>query len=226
MKYDAIIVGGGVAGLTAAAYLSKSGYSVLLCEKEDKCGGLVNSFERKGFYYDGGIRALENAGVLFPMLKQLGLKLKLYKNKVSIGLEDQIIPVQSDENLTDYVNLLTHFYPDSKDDIARISTDIRRIMAYMDIQYGIDNPLFLDMQADREYFLKKVLPWMFRYASTVHKINALNQPVEEYLKKFSRNKSLLDIITQHFFTGTPAFFALSYIKLYQDYYYPKAEPEK
>jgi phytoene dehydrogenase-like protein len=30
----------------------------------------------------------------------------------------------------------------------------------------------------------------------------------------------LDIITQHFFHETPAFFALSYLKLYLDYYYP------
>lgn len=43
MTYDAVIVGGGMAGLTAAAYLCKSGYKVIICEKEDKIGGLVNS---------------------------------------------------------------------------------------------------------------------------------------------------------------------------------------
>ncbi|HUV14975.1 MAG TPA: FAD/NAD(P)-binding protein, partial [Pelolinea sp.] len=98
MKYDVIVVGGGVAGLTAAAYLAKSGHSTLLCEKEARCGGLVNSFERKGFTFDGGIRALENAGALFPMLKQLGLKLDFVKNKVSMGIEDQIIHIESDNS--------------------------------------------------------------------------------------------------------------------------------
>ena len=34
MIYDVIVVGGGIAGLTATAYLSKAGYSTLLCEKE------------------------------------------------------------------------------------------------------------------------------------------------------------------------------------------------
>jgi len=58
MNYDAIIVGGGIAGLTTAAYLSKAGHATLLCEKEDKCGGLINTFERDGFVYDGGIRAM------------------------------------------------------------------------------------------------------------------------------------------------------------------------
>ncbi len=221
MTYDAIIVGAGVAGLTAAAYLGKAGRSVLLCEKENSCGGLVNSFKRKGFIYDGGIRALENAGALFPMLKQLGLELDLVKNKISIGLENQIIPIECDDDLEDYAKLLKHYYPESETDIDRIAVDIERIMEYMDIQYGIDNPLFLDMQTDREYMVKEVLPWIFRYIKTVGKVMALNQPVEEYLKDLCDNQALLDIITQHFFTATPAFFALSYIKLYQDYYYPK-----
>ena len=58
---DILIVGAGMAGLTAAAYLSKAGLKVLLCEKENKIGGLVNSFEYKGFVFDGGIRAIEDS---------------------------------------------------------------------------------------------------------------------------------------------------------------------
>ncbi len=46
-------------------------------------------------------------------------------------------------------------------------------------------------------------------------------PVEDYLRRFTQNQGLFDIITQHFFRGTPAFFALSYLKLYLDYYYPR-----
>ncbi len=71
MKYDALVVGGGMAGLTASAYLSKSGVKTLLCEKEGILGGLVRTFERNGFFYDGGIRAFENSGIFLPMLKNL-----------------------------------------------------------------------------------------------------------------------------------------------------------
>ena len=52
MRYEAIIVGGGMAGLTAAAYLVRAGKRVLLCEKEQEVGGLVASFERGGFTFD------------------------------------------------------------------------------------------------------------------------------------------------------------------------------
>ena len=41
-----------------------------------------------------------------------------------------------------------------------------------------------------------------------------------FLEAIHPNQSLLDIISQHFFHETPAFFALSYLKLYLDYYYP------
>jgi phytoene dehydrogenase-like protein len=221
MTYDAVIVGGGIAGLTAAAYLSKTGHSVLICEKQGKCGGLVNSFERNGFQYDGGIRAMENAGVLFPMLRHLGLEVEFVKNKVSIGIQDKVIKVLDQDSVDLYRDLLTNFFPKSREEISDIIDHIRQIMKYMDVQYGIDNPLFLDIKQDREYFLRMVIPWMFKYAKTVGKIMSLNEPVESYLKRFTQNQALLDIISQHFFTATPAFFALSYISLYLDYHYPK-----
>ncbi len=222
MTYDAIIVGAGVAGLTAAAYLSKYGRRVLLCEKEAQCGGLVTSFQRNGFTFDGGIRALEDSGVLFTMLRQLGLEIEFVKNRVSLGIEDRVFEITSSESVDEYGKLLTHLYPDSKKEIVAIINDLRLIMHYMDIQYGIDNPLFLDPVKDRDYFMKKVFPWMIRYALNVRKVMSKNKPVIPYLRQFTTNQALLDIISQHFFTETPAFFALSYFRLFQDYYYPKS----
>ncbi|MBN1305354.1 MAG: NAD(P)/FAD-dependent oxidoreductase [Anaerolineales bacterium] len=221
MQSEVIVVGGGIAGLTAAAYLTRAGIDTLLLEKEPQCGGLINSFERDGFVYDGGIRALENAGVLFPMLKQLGLELEFVRNQVTLGLEDQVIRIESPQDIRDYQELLTRFYPENAAEIAAIIVEIKRIMQYMDIQYDIDNPAFLDPISDRNYFIRKVVPWMFKYALTFRKIEALNHPVVDYLKQYTHNQSLLDIICQHFFMQTPASFALSYLTLYLDYHYPK-----
>jgi len=220
MEYDAVVIGGGIAGLTAAAYLSKAGKSILLCEKEEKCGGLVNTFEREGFFYDGGIRALENAGVLFPMLKQLGITLDFVPNKISVGIEDKVIFINAENDVDQYEDLLKNLYPENREEIVQIFKQIRLMMQYMDVQYGIDNPMFLDFKKDQEYMLKNVIPWMFKYVFTAPKISKLNIPVLEYLNRYTQNQSLLDIIAQHFFQETPAFFALSYLKLYLDYYYP------
>jgi phytoene dehydrogenase-like protein len=221
MKYDAVIVGGGLAGLTAAAYLVRSKCSILLLEKEQTLGGLVNTFERDGFFYDGGIRAIENSGVVLPMLRQLGLEVEFLPNHITIGLEDQVIRIESESSVKDYQALLERFYPESVPDIRAIIAQIERIMQYMEVQYGIDNPLFLDMKKDREYLVKAILPWMVKYALTSPKISALSEPVEAFLGRYTRNQSLLDIIMQHFFRATPAFFALSYLKLFLEYHYPR-----
>jgi len=220
MKVDAIVVGGGIAGLTASAFLTKAGYSTLLCEKEPTVGGLIGTFERDGFFYDAGIRATENSGVLFPMLRQLGIEIEFVKNKITLGIEDQVVRIESEADVAAYQTLLNKLYPESIGEIDAIIAQIKRIMGYMEIQYGIENPAFLDMKADREYMMKEILPWMFKYALNFRKIEKLNVPVVTFLRQFTDNRSLLDIISQHFFTETPAFFALGYLKLYLEYYYP------
>lgn len=91
----------------------------------------------------------------------------------------------------------------------------------MDVLYGIDNPAFLDIKDNQKYLLKVILPWMFKFIFTIGKIKKLQEPVEKYLQRFTKNQSLIDIIAQHFFQETPTSFALSYFSLYLDYHYPK-----
>lgn len=220
-KFDAIVVGGGIAGLTAAAYLVKAGQSVMLVEKQSKVGGLLQSFKRNNVYFDAGLRSIENSGIVFPMLKELGIKIDFVKSNVSIGIADSVLKLNNHESVIEYEAFLKSHYPDNEDDISAIIFEIKKIMGYMDVLYGIDNPIFLNMTEDKKYLLKVILPWMFKFITTIQKINKLNEPVEDYLKRFTKNQSLIDIIAQHFFQKTPTSFALSYFSLYLDYYYPK-----
>jgi len=221
MIFDVVVVGGGIAGLTSAAYLCKSGYKVQICEKEKKVGGLVNSFDFNGFTFDGGIRAIESSGIVIPMLRQLGIDVEFIKNDVSIGIEKDIIKLTSRDSLLDYQNLLNLQFPNNQKDIQAIIDEVKRVMVFMDILYGIDNPLFLDLKNNREYLYKTILPWVFKYITTNKRVFKLTEPVDEYLKKFTQNSTLIDMVAQHFFKKTPSFFALSYFGLYLDYQYPK-----
>lgn len=220
MNYDVIVVGGGIAGLTAASFLVKAGYQVLLCEKENHVGGLVNSFVKDGFLYDSGVRGIVDSGIVKPMLKQLGIEVEFTRSIVSIGIENEIIQVKTEESLKDYQAMLHKLYPNHHEDIDRILQEIKKVMEYMDVLYGIENPLFLDLKQDKQYLVKTLLPWFIRYLTKIKKITNLKAPVDEHLAKLSTNQSLIDIISQHFFQKTPASFALSYFSLYLDYEYP------
>lgn len=221
MKYDAVVVGGGIAGLTAAAYVARAGKSVVLFERQAKLGGLVQTFERDQVYFDGGLRSIENSGVVFPMLKQLGIDIEFRKSPISIGIADSVLKLREETAIEDYELFLKEQYPDNKSDIEAIILEIRKIMKYMEVLYAIDNPAFLDFKKDRDYLIKKILPWMFKFLVVIGKINKLNEPADEYLQRFTKNQALIDIIAQHFFQKTPASFALSYFSLYLDYHYPK-----
>ena len=115
--------------------------------------------------------------------------------------------------------MLISTFPDYAEDIACIKEEIRKVMNYMDVLYGIDNPLFME-KMDSEYLTKTLLPWFFRYQVNIMKANRLNEPIKSYLYRFTKNTALIDMIIQHFFKETPTFFALSYFSLYLDYCYP------
>lgn len=219
-KYEIIIVGGGIAGLTSAAYLSREGKKVLLIEKNAKCGGLVSSFAHNGFHFDAGIRALENAGIIFPMLNDLNIELDVVKSPVSIGIENEILNIVDLDSLNDYREILLKFYPNSKEEINKVINIVKKIMKHMDVLYRIENPVFIDLKRNKSFIFKKLLLWLPKFIFTVRKINRLNIPVEDYLDSIIKDSSLKDIISQHFFKNTPTFFALSYFSLYLDYFYP------
>ncbi len=220
MTYDVIVVGAGIAGLTASAYIAQSNHSVLLLEKESKIGGLVNSFEVDGFLYDAGARGIVDSGIIKPMLKQLNIDLPMVRSVVTLGIEEQFMTVDSHDSIDNYKALLSHLYPENKTDIESIINEIKVIIDIMDVLYGIDNPLFMDLKADKTYLMKTVLPWVFQYLKKSRQMKHYLDPVDEHLAKLTNNQSLIDIISQHFFQKTPTSFALSYFSLYLDYSYP------
>jgi phytoene dehydrogenase-like protein len=74
-KYDAIVIGSGMGGLTTASLLSKRRLKVLLFEKEKQVGGYVVSFKRNGFTFDATgafVGGCQVGGELYQILKEIG----------------------------------------------------------------------------------------------------------------------------------------------------------
>ena len=216
-----VIVGGGMSGLITACLLAKDGIDVVLLEKNNSCGGLVTSFTQEGFVFDAGIRAIENAGMMLPMLKELEIDLPFLPSKVSLGIEHEVIDAVSDDSINDYESLLKHTYPESIEEVENVISVIKDFNEYMKVLFGDQSPFYKDRKKDRRYFFTTFFPWMIKFLRTGMAVMRMRKPVEEYLHTIMTNDSLFDIISQHFFKNTPAFFAMSYFSLYTDYYYPK-----
>ena len=54
-KYDVIIIGSGISGLTAGVLLAQHGKKVLILEKHFKAGGWTHTFKRENYEWDVGI---------------------------------------------------------------------------------------------------------------------------------------------------------------------------
>ncbi|WP_277211685.1 phytoene desaturase family protein [Isoptericola croceus] len=83
-RYDAVVVGGGHNGLTAAAYLARAGRSVLLLERLDHVGGATVSAQVFGGV-DARISRYSYLVSLLPrhVVDELGLRLALRRRRFS-----------------------------------------------------------------------------------------------------------------------------------------------
>jgi phytoene dehydrogenase-like protein len=68
---DVAVVGGGAAGLAAAAYLARANRTVLVLEQSSTLGGRAVSSSRNGFVFNRGIHALYRDGAATRVLAQL-----------------------------------------------------------------------------------------------------------------------------------------------------------
>lgn len=72
-QVDAVIVGGGLAGLTAATVLAKGGMSVTLYEKSNRLGGRATTKEINGFHFNLGPHSLYLDEDVKSILRELGI---------------------------------------------------------------------------------------------------------------------------------------------------------
>ncbi len=83
-----VVLGGGVAGLSAAHYLSRDGHRVTVVEKAPRIGGLCASFESHGFTLDYGPHKMYSVvpGVLDELRAIMGDELLEHKKRNRIRL--------------------------------------------------------------------------------------------------------------------------------------------
>ncbi len=175
-----IIIGGGIAGLSAGVYAQKAGFESVIYERHTISGGECTGWDRKGFHIDGCIHWLT------------GTKpgTKLHKLWVEVGaLEDvEIYQPESFSTLEfegktitlyrDLDKLKAHFIEISPDDQVEIKKLCKHIKRFFEFQMPSEKPLELMNIFDKVKLgisMKDVGPVM----KELSKIT-----LSEYLKRF------------------------------------------
>ena len=74
-QLDVAIIGAGLTGLAAAHYVRKSDKKIAIFEKQDRCGGVINTATQNGFTFEEGpktgIVGTPEVADLFEELKDL-----------------------------------------------------------------------------------------------------------------------------------------------------------
>lgn len=71
---DVVVIGGGIAGLTAAIYLAHAGRSVTVLEQSSEVGGRARTSIIDGYYFNQGPHALYLSGAGAKILEEIGIK--------------------------------------------------------------------------------------------------------------------------------------------------------
>lgn len=124
MKYDIGIIGGGVSGLSAGAFLAKQGMKVCVFEKNASVGGYASCFKRNGIIYDISLHSigdLDKTGNLRNILETIN-----FFNYVEFDRSLSNYTVIDENKCVDYdgvsgfKELLSELYPENSLEIQNI----------------------------------------------------------------------------------------------------------
>ena len=123
-KYDVIIIGSGVGGLTAGLTLQtlRPELNTLILEQHNTPGGYISGFRKNGYYFDSGAEGLVFAGENQNFRKAInGLGVKLEYLPIDpievLHYEDKSIAIYPDPDK--YQQELIRNFPDSEKEIVK-----------------------------------------------------------------------------------------------------------
>lgn len=206
-----IIVGGGIAGLSAGIYAMQSGFDVTILEMHTIPGGNSTSWKRDGYFFEGGMHWLTGSGKDQPLYKEwcnlgaLGDDVRVYNRDpfYTYNYNGQNVCLYRDVN-----RLEKHFLsisPNDKKEIEALCKDIKMFskmsMPIMDIK----SVKIKEKHAMPLSMLFKMLP-VFPRMSSLSKMSS-----SEYVERFQHPaiREILKIVVGNDYNASSLMFTLA-----------------
>ena len=127
-----VVIGSGIAGLSAGIYAARSGFDVTILEQHNIPGGLSTSWSRKGYYFEGGMHWLTGSSPKMP-LNKVWLETGALQDNNPIELRDPLYNVIDENgkilslyrNLPDMQKALIEYAPEDKRMIKKMCRAVK-----------------------------------------------------------------------------------------------------
>lgn len=192
-RFDAIVIGSGIGGLSVASILAKAGQKVLVLERHYIIGGYTHTFQRKGFTWDVGLHYVGDVHIPGTMINKAfryitneQLQWKALDNiydRAVFGTEEFDF-VQGREPLK---KILKEHFPNPKDH------------ASIDAYFQLLNDT---ARTDMSYYIEKILPTflsdLFGPFLRSKALQYSDKTTLEVLRSITDNKKLIGILTAQY----------------------------
>lgn len=167
-KYDVIVIGGGLSGLTSAALFSKAGLSTCVIEMDNRPGGYLAGFRRHDFRFDSAIHWLNNCkpdGLVTKIFKIIGndYPKAMEQKRIRRFLSDEfdyLLTNNPDELRDEWIKE----FPNEKKGITRFFRDAKRISkswdSHKNLSRGFETRSHLNKAMFGLKMLKFALPFI------------------------------------------------------------------
>lgn len=127
MKYDIIVIGAGVGGLTAAAKLASNKRKILVLEKIHHIGGTSHIFKRGEFIFPMGPLSFSYPKFVNQILKEIGVKENISYQRGHFQLISSNIDIIYSKPLLELQESLIERFPEEKNGLLKSFSILKKL---------------------------------------------------------------------------------------------------
>ncbi len=191
MIYDAIIIGGGLSGLTAAALLAKKDLKVAVIDKSYNPGGSCGIFKRNNRVFDQGSAMLYGFGekgfnAHRFVMNSLEEPIDIIKHDLLYSVNYEGKRIKFWPNIEDFIKELTEAFPHEEKGIKRFYHD----MGIMYQHVMVERPSYNSAdETDPIVGLKSMLKHPISY---IRFLSYINKSAKSLLKKYFKDPEIFN----------------------------------